>query len=472
MEKERKLFTVLIDKKSFEVLNSEFTKAKCYIMYHGDNRNGNSMSKETVEAAIPSLYNIPVVGEFKEEVKDFGTHGGKIEISDEGIKYIETTKPFGLVPESCDPRWETVKEEDGTEHEYLVADLILWSARYPELQATLDSYSNESMEIMVMDADVRKDGIYNIKQFQFSALCLLGKQTEPCFENSRIVAYAIEEFKNELNELMQSYTKFACDKDKEEMEKETEPEAEADEETEEDFTQEFSATYRQKREALDNALDPIIVRDEKGNCISETYFWVHDFSDSHVMVERNIWTRNDSDRQYGRFTYSFNDEDLSAKITSEFEKMITEVWLTEAEYQIILDSRKQKDDEYSALKSENESLKSQNAELQVYKKANEFEQNKVEIDSLVETFELELSESSEFITLKENIKSAFEKNEILIDYDSLNKELFAMVGRKKFTVVPKKVVSRVAIIPDKTDKKSDKAEFGAAEKWFKNVNDD
>src|SRR5690554_7442615 len=69
---------------------------KVYIAYAGKNRNFSIISKETFEKMIPSLYGIPIVGEWKEEKEDFGTHGGKIEISDEGIKYIETTKPLAL----------------------------------------------------------------------------------------------------------------------------------------------------------------------------------------------------------------------------------------------------------------------------------------------------------------------------------------------------------------------------------------
>ncbi len=52
-------------------------------------------------------------------------------------------------------------------------------------------------------------------------------------------------------------------------------------------TQSFSATYRQKREALSNALDSEIVKDGAGNVVSETYYWVDDFDDSYVFVERN-----------------------------------------------------------------------------------------------------------------------------------------------------------------------------------------
>ena len=50
-------------------------------------------------------------------VDNFGGHGGKLEISDKGIKYVETTKPYGVVPESAEIAWEAVTEESGTVRE-------------------------------------------------------------------------------------------------------------------------------------------------------------------------------------------------------------------------------------------------------------------------------------------------------------------------------------------------------------------
>lgn len=574
---EKKKFTAFIDTKTFEDLNSEFKKAKCYILYADQNRNGSDLPKEVVEAAFPSLYNIPIVGEFKETVEDFGTHGGKIEISDEGIKYVQTTKPYGLLPESCNPRWENVKQEDGTEKEYLVADAILWYGRYPELQTTIDSFSNQSMEINVFDAEVTDDGTYKIKQFEFSALCLLGREVEPCFEQAKIVAYGLDEFKAGLDELIKNYKQFVyeetflskdeigsgdtitADLSKEVADMDTawgsvdktalrnailkasnykslvgkaylavldgwedspsenlkypvcmikggklvlsangcqaaysrlEQNTSADyyasakrklkkyykilgldtsNFSAEDDELMFSATYQQKYEALENALDPIVVRDSEDNLISETYFYVQDFDDKFVMVYRSIWTINDHQRNAGRFTYSFDDVSVVARITGEFEKMIDNVWLTEAENQRIQDERNQQNQAYQALQTENELLKSQITELQAYKQANEFEQDKAEIVSTIESFESELSESEEFVELKKKINDAFEKKEILITSANLEKELYSMIGRKKFTVQkPKKLISRVAIIDNK--KSNEKPEFGEEnEKYFSKI---
>lgn len=198
-------FTAMIDKSTFEVLNSEFTKAKAYILYCGDNRNKSRLSKKTVEEALPTLYNIPVVAEYIEKKEDFGGHGGKIIISDEGVEFIQTTRPYGLVPESANPRWEMVEDK-----EYLVTDIILWSGRYPELEKTISEYSNQSMEINVFDGLwLKEEDIYDITKFEFSALCILGQSVEPCFEDAKIVTYGLDEFKQELDEMFKKYKEFS-----------------------------------------------------------------------------------------------------------------------------------------------------------------------------------------------------------------------------------------------------------------------
>ena len=123
--------------------NSQFHMVKVYVAYAGKNRNGSIISKETFEKIKPSLYGVPIVGEWKGE--DFGSHGGKIEISEDGVEYIDTTKPYGFVDSSADVQWEKVKEEDGTEREYLTTTAFLWTERYPEALRVLENKNNQSM---------------------------------------------------------------------------------------------------------------------------------------------------------------------------------------------------------------------------------------------------------------------------------------------------------------------------------------
>ena len=94
--------------------------------------------------------------------------------------------------------------------------------------------------------------------------------------------------------------------------------------------QTFSATMNQKRDALRDALDPVYTYNPDGTVQSEIYYYVEDFDDTHVFVERDYWTASDYQCTHGRFPYSFDDASKTATITGEFEKM-TKMWLTDAE---------------------------------------------------------------------------------------------------------------------------------------------
>lgn len=101
----------------------------------------------------------------------------------------------------------------------------------------------------------------------------------------------------------------------------------------EDGGSEFSAkfaTVNQKREALRNALDPVVIKDGTGKIVSEMYYYVSDFDDNYVFVERDIWTVDNYECKYGRMTYTFDESTMTASITSEFEEMV-KMWLTLAE---------------------------------------------------------------------------------------------------------------------------------------------
>jgi len=99
------------------------------------------------------------------------------------------------------------------------------------------------------------------------------------------------------------------------------------------------------------------VRDR--NIIKETYYYIADFCDQYVYVERNIWEKDEGyNYEYGRFTYDFDEEKIEAQITSEFKKMIL-TWLTEEENKKIEDERK----EAMAIKATFETLKEEHDTL-------------------------------------------------------------------------------------------------------------
>lgn len=215
------------DRKSYEKLNSQFSKVKIRIAYDGLNRNGSIIPKDVLNnMSKTSLLNIPIVGEYSEEKKNFLGHGGKLEISDEGFKFIDTTRPYGVVPSDTEVYWEKIMDKNGyDEHEYLCCTGILWHGRYPEIEKILDDGANQSMELQILDAEYTEDSKFLIKNAEFSALCVLGKDdyhskddpdstnVEPCFEDACISRYSSKDFKEEFSLMLDQYKKFNLSQD-------------------------------------------------------------------------------------------------------------------------------------------------------------------------------------------------------------------------------------------------------------------
>lgn len=188
-----------------EYINPLFSKIKIRIAYTGVNPNGSHFSKESFEKAIPSIYNCPVIGEYFEETDCFGSHGGRIIIDDKGVRFEQTTMPYGCIDANSEISWETV-EEDGIEKEYLCATGYLWTSRYPEVEQVVNNSAKQSMEIEIESGKtIEIDGkkYFDITDFLFSGFCILGS-AEPCFASSEITSYTnnCDEFKNQFYEMV------------------------------------------------------------------------------------------------------------------------------------------------------------------------------------------------------------------------------------------------------------------------------
>ena len=219
-----------------EKINDEFTLCKCYVQGVGKNRNFSYMSKENIQRCLPTLSYAPVVGHLIDKLDEDGNPtgekymGGHDYYIDDDWNLKSACVPYGVVKaESFD--FETVKEyEDEIETEYLTAEVVLWTGRYPELMEAIysdDFYFNQSMEINVSEfRPYEEDSNYTeLTDFTYSALCLLGKaddktsseHTEPCFVESKVipVQYSLEreEFSKVMGELKNELA-FYFNKDK------------------------------------------------------------------------------------------------------------------------------------------------------------------------------------------------------------------------------------------------------------------
>lgn len=208
---------------NFQVLNSDFTRCKCNVFYTGRNRNYSDITNEALQRLIKrkGYSNVPVVGHIKQSKKTgkkiMGSHDRKIEITNDGIEEINECTAMGVIPVDANPRMETIIDSHGVKRDYFTVDIILWTHYFPDIIETSygdDIYFNQSMEIKTLD--ICADGSYTvINDFSLQALCMLGKydnnccngclddNSEPCFEDSVIKRFSINESKFKKNfELM------------------------------------------------------------------------------------------------------------------------------------------------------------------------------------------------------------------------------------------------------------------------------
>ena len=403
-----KRFTVNFNAKVTPVkpLNDEFTLCKCYVMALDKNRNLSFISKDVADAALPTIYNIPVIGHLytdDEGEYHMGGHDMSIIQDEDGqYKFKSICVPYGVVPLQDNVHYEDIKEPNGDINTYLVADVILWTGRFPELYEAIydkETYFGQSMEINVTKyAPLDEDKNYtDILEYAYSALCLLGKSDnpefhkEPCFPMARIDAYEFLTENEHFTELMAQFKKELAlcfesenaENGEKNVDKDTITDAEKANDTDEkpmnsfenhdDNTvgtvkdSAFSSTYGERYKAIENALPRFHEADDDG-VIRDIRFWICDFDDTHVFVTKEEYTKDRGfNETKGRFAYTFNEADKTAVISDNFEEVYVK-WLTK--------------DELARL----ESIQAQYGELLKYKEKRERDDFESAIDIALEEF--------------------------------------------------------------------------------------
>lgn len=185
-------------------VNSSFDSGILQVAYTNQNRNGSFISKETFERCIKTIYNCPIVCNYNRETDSIGSHDMELVRNDNGDMYIANiTTPVGMVPESAKYFWKNVEEDDGSVHEYLCVEVLLWKRQEAYRKIKRDGITSESMEISIKDGKT-VDGVYIINDFEFTAFCLLGS-AEPCYESASLEVFSINGFKEQLAEMMQEF---------------------------------------------------------------------------------------------------------------------------------------------------------------------------------------------------------------------------------------------------------------------------
>jgi len=442
-----------------EGMNSSLAKVKIRVMYAGKNRNGSYFSKEVIEnKMLPTIFNTPIIGYMKDD--NFTDHGDRIIISGNGeIEFETITYAFGMIPESTEITWENYTEDDGiNEHEYLCVTGYIWKRFEDEAKKILQDGSKHSMEIDVKSGKWSSElDAYEVEDGEFAGFCAIG--VEPCFEGSKIggvnsfnlkdMALDFSLLKEEINKLsnidfnnkekegqnldekLELLSKFNLtveeldfsidDFELEELENklkefsenknlDTEPNKEPEK-------LDFSATYRQKYDALREAVSTKndVKRDEDGNRIEEYWYWVEDFDDEYVYTEQNHWAEDSYNNTVIRFSYTFNQTDLIATVGDDPVEMIMTL-LTKEEHDKIQADRVSAEANFTELQAKYDSLLEESNQLIEFKNEKIKEQKEAVLQDF--TSKLDVEELS------------------TIDIDNLTIEqieekCFALIGKKQ-----------------------------------------
>ena len=330
---EKTFFEVAKFVSNFEAINDNLTKAKCFVLALGTNVNRTNFRKEVVDEAFGTLGFIPVVGHLMKG--DDGKHylgGHDYRFNKETKEFESLCEPFGVVLPSESPTYETVEEEDGTKNEYLTCDVILWTGRYPQLKEAMYSDKvmfGQSMEVYIEDSEPLADNkkVRDVLKFRFDALCMLNKSddvalnVEPCFPSASIVseyskdnevfAQFFRDIKEQLNEYFKGVTVL---------------------ENEQNRTENFSATYGEKRKALSSIFVGMRSqkKDGEGRVVETTEYYLMDFDDEHCFVRKETWGDGKYDTFNYRIGYKYDAEKNAAELEGEAEEVIS-VWVTPAE---------------------------------------------------------------------------------------------------------------------------------------------
>lgn len=202
--------------------NDRFINVTIDVLHTGLNYNGSIFSKEVVNKNIETIKNTPILGFITEvpyDDKDFKGHEYVITKDENGTKRKYIGEAFGMIPESCNPRWIVKTTDSGVEREFLQVDGILWSKFQDAANIMLNDIEKpQSMELYPYDIEgyENEDGDFVFTEFSFDGCCILGSSKEPAMENAKIeVQFSLSDFvrsiQNELNDKYSAFEKLSND---------------------------------------------------------------------------------------------------------------------------------------------------------------------------------------------------------------------------------------------------------------------
>lgn len=378
-----------------EIANDDtrFLRIVIDLMHTGKNLNNSYFEKSVVNECIDSIKNTPVLGfiSYDNAVKqsDFNGHEYILTRTENGIEERYIGSCYGVIPESCNPRWVMKMCEDGIEREFLQVDAILWE-KFSDATSIIrrDGEKSESMELEVTSIEgyEDEDGIFYFTKFRFDGACILGDKCSPAMLGANVrlsdgvnftMNDVINGIRSELNDKFElfnaTFTSLANDKSNQGgVENMSNTDLEQVVETQSVESESEVAEF----EAVDT---------EAIECDKE----VEEISEDEVEVE------TEAEAEAVSIEPEFSDAEAKiANIEADYEKV-------KAEYDEMVAAFNQLKSEYEAVKAEYDDIKPKYDEYVQAEAQREMEELDAQKDAKFSEYEDALGENADFIALKE-----------------------------------------------------------------------
>lgn len=207
--------------------DNRFLYVEIDVLHTDVNENKSVFTKDVVDSCIDTIKNVPILGfiELSPDMeKDFSGHKYVLTRTDDGgltRKYLGSA--YGVIPESCNPRWVIKLCDDGVEREFMRVDGLMWT-KFAESKDIMlrDREKPHSMELYpkIVDGYEDEDGIFHFEKFYFDGCCVLGDHVQPAMINSEVrlkeVQFTMTDFskalQSELNDKFILFTKLVDEK--------------------------------------------------------------------------------------------------------------------------------------------------------------------------------------------------------------------------------------------------------------------
>lgn len=425
--------------------DTRFLKITIDVMHVGENLNCSYFEKSVVDECVDSIKNTPVLGFIKCDRftgdNDFKGHEYILKRTENGVEEAYIGKAYGVIPESCNPRWVIKVCDDGQEREFLRVDALVWE-KFSDAASIIrrDNEKPQSMELEVSSVEGYDDdnGIFHFTKFRFDGCCILGDQVQPAMVGANVkindgvnftMSDIADSIRSELNDKLElfniAFAKFTndetCDNqggaknmldtDLNQVEEvvleageveATDVEFEAVGETEvvaETETETIEETVFEAAEEIES--DDEIEAEAEAEVEEKVEEEVEALEEAPAEEEAVEFEADESDKVADADAEVVAEESKFSEMQSEIESLKADYAKVKADFEEISSLYETVKTEYEAIKSEYDEMKPKYDEYVLAEAQRIAEELSAQKDAAFAEFECDLSDNAEFAALKE-----------------------------------------------------------------------